>query len=31
MLYHFGTGALRWTARVEAYLLLLTDPPFTLE
>ncbi|HKH90406.1 MAG TPA: DUF4389 domain-containing protein [Gemmatimonadaceae bacterium] len=32
-LYQFGTGALRWTTRVEAYLLLLTDeyPPFTLE
>jgi hypothetical protein len=32
-LYEFGTGALRWTTRVEAYLLLLTDeyPPFTLE
>ena len=32
-LYWFGTGALRWTTRVEAYLLLLTDeyPPFTLE
>jgi len=32
-LYHFGTEALRWTTRVEAYLLLLTDeyPPFTLE
>ena len=32
-LYRFGTGALRWTTRVEAYLLLLTDeyPPFTLE
>jgi hypothetical protein len=33
VLYHFATGALRWTTRVEAYLLLLTDeyPPFTLE
>lgn len=33
MLYRFGTGALRWTTRVEAYVLLLTDdyPPFTLE
>jgi hypothetical protein len=32
-LHQFGTGALRWTTRVEAYLLLLTDeyPPFTLE
>jgi hypothetical protein len=32
-LYRFGMGALRWTTRVEAYLLLLTDeyPPFTLE
>jgi len=32
-LYRFGAGALRWTTRVEAYLLLLTDeyPPFTLE
>ena len=32
-LYEFGTGALRWTTRVEAYLLLLTDdyPPFSLE
>jgi hypothetical protein len=32
-LYQFGTGALRWTTRVEAYLLLLTDdyPPFSLE
>jgi Domain of unknown function (DUF4389) len=31
-LYRFGVGALRWTARVEAYLLLLRDeyPPFTL-
>ena len=33
LLYHFATGALRWTTRVEAYLLLLTDdyPPFSLE
>jgi hypothetical protein len=32
-LYHFGVGALRWNARVEAYLLLLHDeyPPFSLE
>jgi hypothetical protein len=32
-LYHFGVGALRWTTRVEAYLLLLRDeyPPFSLE
>lgn len=32
-LYEFGTGVLRWTTRVEAYLLLLTDeyPPFTLD
>jgi len=32
-LYDFGIGALRWTTRVEAYVLLLTDeyPPFTLE
>jgi hypothetical protein len=32
-LYQFATGALRWTTRVEAYLLLLTDeyPPFTME
>jgi hypothetical protein len=32
-LYEFSTGALRWTTRVEAYLLLLTDeyPPFTLD
>jgi hypothetical protein len=31
-LYEFGVGALRWTTRVEAYLLLLRDeyPPFTL-
>ena len=31
-LYWFGVGALRWTTRVEAYLLLLRDeyPPFTL-
>ncbi len=32
-LYEFACGALRWTTRVEAYLLLLTDeyPPFSLE
>jgi len=32
-LYRFGVGALRWTTRVEAYVLLLTDdfPPFSLE
>lgn len=32
-LYEFALGAFRWTTRVEAYLLLLTDeyPPFTLE
>jgi len=32
-LFEFGTGALRWTTRVEAYALLLTDeyPPFSLE
>lgn len=32
-LYRFGVGALRWTTRVEAYLLLLHDefPPFSLE
>jgi hypothetical protein len=31
-LYDFGVGALRWTTRVEAYLLLLHDeyPPFSL-
>jgi hypothetical protein len=31
-LYEFGEGALRWTIRVEAYLLLLRDeyPPFTV-
>lgn len=31
-LHGFGVGALRWTTRVEAYLLLLTDeyPPFSL-
>lgn len=31
-LYDFGTGMLRWTSRVEAYLLLLRDeyPPFRL-
>lgn len=32
-LYHFAEGALRWTTRVEAYLLLLHDeyPPFAFE
>lgn len=32
-LYHFGVGVLRWSTRVEAYLLLLHDdyPPFSLE
>jgi hypothetical protein len=32
-LYHFSQGVLRWTIRVEAYLLLLQDeyPPFALE
>jgi hypothetical protein len=31
-LHRFGVGVLRWTVRVEAYLLLLHDayPPFTL-
>jgi Domain of unknown function (DUF4389) len=31
-LYRFGVGALRWSTRVEAYLLLLHDqyPPFSL-
>jgi hypothetical protein len=31
-LYRFGVGALRWSTRVEAYLLLLHDeyPPFTI-
>jgi len=31
-LYHFATGVLRWSTRVEAYLLLLHDefPPFSL-
>lgn len=31
-LYRFGAGALRWSTRVEAYLLLLHDeyPPFTI-
>jgi hypothetical protein len=31
-LYDFGTGALRWLLRVEAYMLLLVDdyPPFSL-
>ena len=32
-LYRFGVGVLRWTTRVEAYLLLLHDdyPPFSFE
>lgn len=32
-LYDFGAGVLRWSIRVEAYLLLLTDeyPPFSLQ
>ena len=32
-LYEFGLGVLRWTTRVEAYLLLIVDayPPFTLD
>ncbi|HEV8233683.1 MAG TPA: DUF4389 domain-containing protein, partial [Gemmatimonadaceae bacterium] len=32
-LYQFSRGMLRWTTRVEAYLLLLHDeyPPFSLE
>jgi len=32
-LYRFGVGVLRWSTRVEAYLLLLHDeyPPFSLE
>ena len=32
-LYRFGTGVLRWSTRVEAYVLLLHDayPPFFLE
>jgi hypothetical protein len=32
-LYHYGVGVLRWSTRVEAYLLLLHDeyPPFALE
>jgi Domain of unknown function (DUF4389) len=31
-LYRFGTGALRWRLRVEAYMLLMVDayPPFSL-
>jgi hypothetical protein len=31
-LYEFGTGALRWLIRVEAYLLLMVDeyPPFSI-
>jgi len=32
-LYNFGLGVFRWSTRVEAYFLLLTDqyPPFSLE
>jgi hypothetical protein len=32
-LYHFAVGVLRWSTRVEAYLLLLHDdyPPFSLD
>ena len=32
-LYDFGVGVLRWSTRVEAYMLLLHDdyPPFSLE
>ncbi|MEP7214841.1 MAG: DUF4389 domain-containing protein [Anaerolineaceae bacterium] len=32
-LYDFGLGVMRWSIRVEAYLLLMTDvyPPFSLE
>lgn len=32
-LYRFGVGVMRWSTRVEAYLLLLRDeyPPFTLD
>jgi hypothetical protein len=32
-LYDFGVGVLRWSTRVEAYLLLLHDeyPPFRLQ
>lgn len=32
-LYHFAIGVLRWSTRVEAYLLLLDDayPPFSLD
>ncbi len=32
-LYNFGVGALRWSIRIEAYLLLLVDdyPPFSLD
>ncbi len=32
-LWQFGLGAMRWSLRVEAYLLLLRDeyPPFSLQ
>ena len=32
-LYNFGLGVMRWSVRVEAYMLLMTDvyPPFSLE
>ena len=32
-LYEFGVGVMRWSTRVEAYLLLLRDeyPPFSLD
>ena len=32
-LWRFGQGAMRWSLRVEAYLLLLRDeyPPFSLQ
>jgi hypothetical protein len=32
-MYRFTTGYLRWSFRVESYLLLMRDeyPPFTLE
>ena len=33
VLYRFGVGYLRWSLRVEAYLLLMRDeyPPFSLD